>query len=403
MTTPRAGRRPLTSAPGTTARPGIATVADLLPTVGVEEEFLLLWPDGDAACVAPEVLGAVASELHVQPELMRYQIESTTGICTDLSAVARELSVARRALAQAAADRGARLVAAGTPPFGAPGLAALADDERYRRLITTVPGVTGDEVSCACHVHVGVPTRDLGVAVLNRMRPWLPVLMALTGNSPLWRGADTGWVSYRYLVQRRWPTFAPPPRCPDAAAYDNVVAELVAASAAVDPRSVYFWARLSPRYPTVEIRIPDTCLRAAEAVLMAGLCRALVAVSLADEQAGRPIVDLPDRVVAAAGLSAARWGLDAFVVDPRRGKPVPARVALDALMATVAPALIAAGEWQLITRLLVERLRRGSGAERQRALWRSRDRQVFVQSLANICAGLDGWRWPVGRVSLATG
>ena len=367
-------------------------MANRLPTVGVEEEFLLLGPDGGPECAAPDLIRTALPQLHVVPELMRYQVESTTGICTDLATVAAELSFARRALAEAAADRGARLVALGTPPFGTPGLSALGEDPRYRRLIEGVPGVTGEEVSCACHVHVEVPTRDLGVAVLNRLRDWLPVLMALTGNSPFWRGCDTGWASYRFLVQRRWPTFVPPPRCSGAADYDQRVAELVGTSAAIDERSVYYWARLSPRYPTVEIRIADTLLAVGDAVLVAGLCRALVATCLTDELAGRPITAVPPPILMSAGHSAARLGLRASVVDPLRGEPAPAAVVLDQLMGALAPTFEEAGEWRLINGLLAERLRRGSGAERQRALWRATDRRHFVETVADLSAGPDGRR-----------
>jgi glutamate---cysteine ligase / carboxylate-amine ligase len=359
------------------------------PTLGVEEEFFLLWPDGRTAGIAPELLGAVAPGVRAGAEFARCQVETRTGICGELTALGLELSVSRRALAQAAADRGARLVAVGTPPFDAPGLAALTDDDRYRRLVATVAGVTGEEITCACQVHVGMASRDLGVAVLGRLRPWLPVLLALFANSPFWRGRDTAWSSHRFVVQRRWPTFTPPPCCAVAAAYDGRVAELVAAREALDERGVYFWARLSPRYPTVEIRIADACLTVADAVLLAGLCRAAVMTAVTDELAGLPEHAAPDRLLVAAAYAAARRGLSAVVVDPWLGDWAQVRAVLPRMMTAFAPALDAAGDLPLVEDLLAARVRRGSGADRQRALWRRGPRAAFVQAVANLGAGLD--------------
>ena len=361
---------------------------DGVPTVGVEEEFLLLWPGGDVACVAPEVLAAVAPGIGAHAEFARCQVEVATGVCDDLAAVGRELSVARRALGQAAADVGAQLVASGTPPVGAPGRATLADDPRYRRLVTSVPGDHGEEITCAGQVHVAVASRDLGTAVLARLRPWLPVLLAATGNSPLWRGRDTGWSSYRFVVQRRWPTFLPPPVCADAATYDERVAELVATRAALDERGIYFWARLSPRYPTVEIRIADVCLSVADSLLLTGLCRAAVMSAVADESAGRRAPDTTDRQLTAAASAAARHGLSARVVDPVRGGWASASEILSRLLRAWAPALEASGDGPLVSTLLAARLCRGSGSERQRQLWRCGPPPRYVQALANLGAGV---------------
>jgi carboxylate-amine ligase len=291
-------------------------------------------------------------------------------------------------LAQAAADSGARLVAVGTPPVDAPGGATLTDDARYRRLVATVPGVTGEEITCAAHVHVAVASRDLGVAVLDRLRPWLPVLLALMGNSPFWHGLDTGWSSHRFVVQRRWPSFQPPPRCRDAADYDERVAELIGTGAALDEPGVYFWARLSSRYPTVEIRIADACLTVTDAVLLAGLCRSAVMAAMADEAAGLPRPAVADRPLVAAAYAAARRGLRGTVVDPWRGGWSEAADVLPELMTWCTPALELAGDLDLVETLLAAHRARGSGAHRQRALWRAASRPAAVQALANLAAGL---------------
>ena len=167
------------------------------------------------------------------------------------------------------------------------------------------------------------------------------------------------------------------------------MAELVAAGAAVDESSVYFWARLSSRYPTVEIRIADTSLTVAGSVLLAGLCRAAVMTAVADELAGRPVPAATDRQLLHAGYSAALLGLDADVVDPVSGGLTPVRAVLPDLLTTFAPALDAAGDRRLVETLLAARVRRGSGSDRQRELW-GHGPGRFVQALANLAAGIDG-------------
>jgi len=102
------------------------------------------------------------------------------------------------------------------------------------------------------------------------------------------------------LIQSRWPTATPPAAWPDAAAYDAAVRRLIRQGAALDERNVYFFARLSPRYPTVEVRVTDVCLDAGTAVLAAGLTRALVATALAEARQGTPVPAAPARQVAAA-------------------------------------------------------------------------------------------------------
>jgi carboxylate-amine ligase len=353
-----------------------------LPTFGVEEEFFLLHPDGAVADVAPQLLETLAGDSHVQAEWMRYQVESASAVCTGLRGLAAELVRERSALAAAARLHGAHLVAIGSPPFPVPGAAAVSDGVRYRKLVDGFPGISGEEVTCACQVHVGVPSRDQGVAVLNRIRGWLPVLLALNGNSPFWAGRDSGWDSYRYVVQKSWPTAIVPPVCRDAAGYDDRLARHLADGEALDVAGVYWFARLSARYPTVEIRVADTCLAVDDAVLLAGLCRGLVATALTDEAAGRPYAPLADELLSASLAGAARSGLAASVADPDTGRAASPLALVARMVAEVGPALEAAGDRPAVTALLARRLRRGSGAAIQRELRRSRGIEAYVSSLA---------------------
>ena len=243
--------------------------------------------------------------------------------------------------------------------------------------------------------------------MLARLRPWLAPLLAVSANSPIAGGHDTGWASWRYVIQARWPTAVPPAAWPDAAAYDAAVRRLIGQGAALDERSVYFLARLSPRYPTVEVRVADVCLDAGTAVLLAGLTRALVATALAEARRGTPAAAPPARQVAAALAAAARHGLAGPGADPVTGQAVDARSLLSRLLDHVYPALSDHGDTETITRLLHRLDDRGTGADRQRALFTSAaSPPAFITALAR--ATLSGhepgrWRRPGARVPAAAG
>ena len=354
-------------------------------TLGVEEEFLLLDPSAGALVLAgPELVRMLAAEPGVQQELMRFQLETATAVCTSLDDLGRELARLRRLVAAAAAAAGCRLVASGIAPYRAPGMAAVTDQPRYRELARYYgPLVAQAGGTCGCHVHVGVPSRDLGVQVLARLRPWLASLLAITANSPIAGGRDTSWASCRYPAWSRWPTASVPAVWPDAAAYDAAVCRLIEQGAAIDEQGIYFLARLSPRYPTVEVRVADACLDAGTAVLLAGLARALVATALAEARRGTPVPAAPTRWVNAALAAAARHGLAGAAVDPFTGQAADARSLRSRLLDYVYPALSDRGDAQIITGLVRRLDDRGTGADRQRALFASAGSAPrFIEALA---------------------
>ena len=297
-------------------------------------------------------------------------------------------------------------MASGVAPYRTPGLAAVTGQPRYQELARRYGPVVAEAGTCACHVHVGVPSRDLGVQVLARLRPWLAPLLAVTANSPIAGGHDTGWASWRYAIQSRWPTATPPAAWPDAAAYDAAVRRLIGQGAALDERSVYFLARLSPRYPTVEVRVADVCLDAGTAVLLAGLTRALVATALAEARRGTPAAAPPARQVAAALAAAARHGLAGAGADPFTGQPADATALRARLLDHVYPALSDHGDTETVTRLLRRLDDRGTGADRQRALFTSAaSTPAFITALAReTLSGYEpGRQRPGARLPAAAG
>jgi carboxylate-amine ligase len=358
-------------------------------TMGVEEEFLLLGPDGSVVPSAPYVARLARAGDQVKPEFLAYQLETTTAVCTRLDQLKRELVQLRQRAGDAARRAGANLVAVGAPPFAAGPLGAVTDETRFREMAGRFPGAVVAGSACACQVHIGVPDRDLGVEVLARIRPWLPALLALTVNSPFAGDRDTGWASYRYHLQQRWPTFRPPGAWAGAARYDRVVRSLVGAGAAYDPGAVYFLARLSERYPTVEIRVADACLSVEDTVFFAAVVRALVATLIEDTRRNITTLPIPAGVVDAHLMTAAHGQ-----VRIRRGR-VPdgaspaAAGAVARLMTKVSPALTAWGDAEQVFESLDRMRRAGTGADRQRRAWvRAGSPERFVDFLANATLGV---------------
>lgn len=361
-----------------------ATVATGVPTVGVEEELILLDPaSGMVAPAASEVIRGCHDPAHVVAESMQFMVETRTPVCTSLTEVHEGLSALRRRVAEAAGRHGVLTVASGVPPFGMPDPPAVTDDPRYHELARRFPLAMRTNGICGCHVHVGVASRRVGVEALRRLRPWLPALIALTANSPISDGTVTGWASKRFLLASRWPTAVPAPPARSVEEYDHLLGQAVACGLALDRRSVYFLARLSPRYPTIEVRAADMCLTVEEAVAYAGLVRALVSTAVDEAVAGRHPTPVRQGLLRRSCRSAARVGLDGTLTDPRTGRQVPAWELVDELVARVQPRLRAHGDEARVLST-VDRVRvLGGGADRQRRLFQwSGSRGFFAAALA---------------------
>jgi YbdK family carboxylate-amine ligase len=244
-------------------------------TVGVEEELLLVEPEtGQPRAVAGTVLEAVrqaaadsgpgrsaaagAAAEALDFELQLQQLETNTRPCRGLDDLGRELRRCRADAAEAAARAGVQVAALATSPV--PVEPELVGKSRYREMARAFGLTAYEQLTCGCHVHVGVSSDEEGVAALDRIGPWLAVLLALSANSPFWHGRDSAYASFRYQVQDRWPSAGPTDVFGSAAAYRDTVAQMVGTGTLLDTGMVYFDARLSQRYPTLEIRIADVCL-----------------------------------------------------------------------------------------------------------------------------------------------
>jgi glutamate---cysteine ligase / carboxylate-amine ligase len=362
-------------------------------TVGVEEELLLVDTSRHRpAAVAGEVLTAASiaspgADSPVELELKQEQIEIGSTAGTSMPALQAELVSLRAAAAEAAQSEGSTVVAIGTSPWKSSPSMTLKP--RYEQITREYGLLARQQLTCGQHVHVGIDSRAEGVGVLDQLRGWLPVLLAMSGNSPFWQGQDTGYQSYRSVLWGRWPTAGPTEVFGDEASYDAAIAELLESGATLDDGMVYFDARLSASYPTVEVRVPDVCTDVRDAVLLAALTRALVETAASRWRAGEPAPRIRTSLLRVAAWRAARSGLTGELVDPRTGKPVAAWRLVQELTEQLQPALRQAGDEQLVADGLARLRAQGTGADRQRSSFALRGslRDVVADAASRTLAG----------------
>jgi carboxylate-amine ligase len=369
-------------------------------SVGVEEELLLVEPGtGRPLAVAESALGtagkheqqesgaeeqAEAGEGSLEYELQRQQLETNSKVCYELSELDAEVRRGRAAAAEAAAGAGARIAALATSPE--PVEPELTRKGRYLRMARAFGLTAHEQLTCGCHVHVSIESPHEGIAVLDRIRPWLPVLLALSGNSPFWQGQDSSYASFRYQAWSRWPSAGPTDVFGSAEEYNETIRQMVATGTLLDAGMVYFDARLSDHYPTLEVRVADVCLYADDAVLIAALTRGLVETEARAWQAGSVVPDHRLEMLRLASWRASRSGLEDTLLSPLTSLPEPAAAVANALFDHVRDALDETGDTAAVRDLLDALLDRGNGATFQRDTWREKGLGHMIDAAAELTA-----------------
>ncbi len=351
-------------------------------TVGLEEEFAVLDPHTLDLVPRFEELRDAAAELDpilsraITGELISSEIEIVSGRGEDLHDAIAHQRDHRRRLLDLAASRGVALGSTGTHPWADYRDQRNIDTAHYRRVVEGLGYVARRNNTFSLHVHVGVRGADRAVAVCDRLRPVLPLLLAVSANSPFLEGQDTLLHSARSQIFTK--SF---PRCgvPDAfggwRAFRDYLELLIATGSIVEYTQVWFSIRPHASFGTIEVRICDAQITAAESEGLASLVVACVSQAMRDVDARVPFEDPPHRLIEENMWRAIRYGMDGRMIDLRSGTEVPARAALDALWAWTAPAREAA-------RIDVA-LDGATGAQRQRAaLLEGGDlREVYADSV----------------------
>ena len=357
-------------------------------TLGVEEEYMLL--DGDTFDLVQHVEAVLAAteghelEPRINPELMQSVLEIATPVCHTPADVDRELRRMRSYIAGLAAEQEMRVGSAGTHPFSLFERQQITARDRYRHLVDQLQYVARRELIFGMHVHVAVDDPEKAVQVVNGLLAHLSTLLALSASSPFWRGELTGLDSSRQMVFAAFPRSGPPPRFRDYADYAEVVGQLEKTGCIADYTHIWWDIRLHPRYGTVEVRICDAVSRLEDAVALAAFCQALVKLYSERFDAGEEIPTYHRILTSENKWLAARYGLEAPVMDLATGRRnrVPVAQLVRRTLKELEPHARELGcdaelDW------ISEILRKGNGADRQRRIWNAnRDIVEVVREIA---------------------
>jgi carboxylate-amine ligase len=356
-------------------------------TLGIEEELMIV--DQETLELANSIEGVltalrdVSTEGEVKPELMESVCEIATTPCGDTVEAGAQLRALRRQVQQVANERGLAIGSAGTHPFAMWEDQRIVSRPRYRDLVAGLQFVARQELIFGIHVHVGLDDPDKAIHVVNGMRVHLPLLLALSANSPFWRADQTGLLSTRTPIFRAFPRVGIPPRYDNYDDWSKRIRFMVESKVIADYTYLWYDVRPHPNFGTVEIRVMDSQTRVEHTLALAALAQAMVKELAEHFAAGKRLSRYPYEMLDENKWLAARHGLDAELVDLPKMNRVQARQLARRLMNRLRPhaeELGSADDFECLEDILD----RGNGASRQVVVYEANHdlREVVGEILA---------------------
>jgi len=284
-------------------------------TLGVEEELMILDSESYNLTNAIEALVEESPDGEIKPELMESVLEIATSPCRDAREAETQLRALRRQVAETAARKGLCIGAAGTHPFALWEDQRISGSERYRELVSALRFVARQEIIFGLHVHVGLDDPDKAIHVSNGMRVHVPVLLALSANSPFWRSQATGLASTRMPIFRAFPLTGLPPAYRDWDDFESRIGFMVESGVIQDYTFLWYDIRPHPNLGTIEVRAMDVQTRVEHTMALAALIQAMVKELAEHYEAGGELATYPHEMLEENRWLAARHGLDAELVD----------------------------------------------------------------------------------------
>jgi carboxylate-amine ligase len=336
-------------------------------TLGVEEELHIVGATtGELVPKIDEIAARLPEDLReaIGYELFQSVLEIKTPPCSTAAEAAGRLKELRSRVGSWAAACGTALASAGTHPFSRYQDQKITDQERYKRVMQTLRWVAQREVIFGQHVHVGVSSKEEVVEAHNRLSEQVPLLLALSANSPYWQGMDTGYESTRVKIFETFPRSGLPPAFPNYAAFEHYV-DLMIAAGAMDDYTFCWWdVRPHPKFGTIELRVLDSQTSLRSAVALAALTQCLVTKALSES----PKCPYHRALAVENKWRAARYGLDAAFYDAEEGSTIPARKKARSLVDELRPiSQDLSCENELLD--VLEIAENGSGSQRQRRVY----------------------------------
>ncbi|MGH3105230.1 MAG: carboxylate-amine ligase [Gaiellaceae bacterium] len=358
-------------------------------TLGVEEEYMLLDAETfDLVQHIDTVLAAMTGhelEPRITTELMQSVIEIATPVCRTASDVSAELRKLRGYVGQIAREKSLRVGSAGTHPFSLFERQRITAKDRYRNLVDQMQYVARRELIFGMHIHVAIDDPDKAIQVVNGLLAHLGPLLALSASSPFWRGEPTGLSSSRQMVFAAFPRSGPPPRFRDYRDYAEVVGQLEKTGCIADYTHIWWDIRLHPKWGTVEVRICDAVTRVEDAVALTAYCQGLVKLYCERYEAGEEIPSYHRILTTENKWLAARYGLEAPIMDLATGRRnrIPVATMIRRTLKEIEPHARELGSDRELEGIR-EILRRGNGSDRQLRIFNAnRDIVEVVREIAD--------------------
>lgn len=350
-------------------------------TVGIEEELMILDPDSYALVNAIDDLLEDSPDGAIKPELMESVLEISTNPCADVREAGVALRSLRRQVRDTADKKGLVIGSAGTHPLARWEDQRITAAPRYRDLVQELRFVARQEIIFGLHVHIGLDDADKAIHVANGMRVHVPILLALSANSPYWRGDDTGLASTRMPIFRAFPRVGIPPYYDGWDDYEQRIAFMVDTGVMEDYTWLWYDVRPHPNFGTVEIRAMDAQTHVEHTLGLAALIQAMVKELAEHFDAGKQLTAYPYEMLDENKWLASRHGLDGELVDLPDRSTVPTKVLAQRLVDRLrehAQDLGSADELEGISDVL----ERGNGASRQRKVYEAN--RDFTELLQDI-------------------
>lgn len=356
---------------------------------GIEEEFFL----ADAftrRTPARHSLKAFHAAVHrslpdAERELLQSQIEIASPPTDNFAEARSSLAGSRTQLAQIGKDHRILLLASGTHPLARWDQQRKTEKARYQALTDQMQMIARRNVVCGMHVHVEVPDPSRRVDLMNRLLTYIPLLLALSASSPFWQGQNTGLAAYRLSVWGELPRTGLPDLFADAGEYERYVTTMVSAGAIKDASFLWWSLRPSMRYPTLELRVADSCTNLGDTLAIAALYRCLVRRGVREPQLNSGMSGASRAIVSENLWRAQRYGVRATFIDEESARSVPCAEYLDFLLDRLALDVAEFGCESEINRAK-EIVAHGTSADCQLAMMAQSPLESVVDWIATITA-----------------
>ncbi|RPD94389.1 carboxylate-amine ligase [Aureibaculum marinum] len=336
-------------------------------TLGIEEEFQIL--EGDTLRLRSQMSkilegGKVLLKERIKEEMHQSVVEMGTNVCDNIHQARDEISYLRQQIIDLAGKEGLKIAAAGTHPFSNWSEQLITDNPRYEKLIAEMKDVARSNLIFGMHVHVGIPNRDDGLHIMNVARYFLPHLYALSTNSPFWESRETGFKSFRSKIFDKFPRTGIPPYFSSVAEYDKFVEILVKTKCIDNGKKMWWDIRLHPFYPTIEFRVCDMVMTVDEVTCIAAIMQCIIAKLSKLHSKNQSFRSYRRILINENKWRAARWGIDAKLIDFGKEEEVPFTILMQELLEFIDDVVDDLG-CRTEVNYVYQILEQGSGADRQ--------------------------------------